>query len=91
MVETDYSSYAIVHELHHSGQELNAALQLLSGCHEWGQAPGATGGGNHWGDRGWGLHHRLGHHIGTQHAGTQGIQFGVNETLYQKYPRSTAV
>lgn len=42
MVETDYSSYAIVRELHHSGQELNAALQLLSGCHEWGQAPRAT-------------------------------------------------
>ncbi|XP_071673512.1 lipocalin-15-like [Patagioenas fasciata] len=29
VVETDYSSYAILRELHHSGQELNAALQLL--------------------------------------------------------------
>ncbi|NXW82497.1 LCN15 protein, partial [Alopecoenas beccarii] len=30
VVETDYSSYAVMRELHHSGQELNAALQLLT-------------------------------------------------------------
>ncbi|NWX06350.1 LCN15 protein, partial [Caloenas nicobarica] len=30
VVETDYSSYAIVRELHQSGQELTAALQLLT-------------------------------------------------------------
>lgn len=89
-METDYSSYAITRELHQSGQELNAALQLFSGCHEWGpRAPG--GWENHWGDRDWGRCRRLGHHIGTQHAGTQGICFGVNETLYQKYPRLIAV
>ena len=39
-METDYSHYAIVHELQQKGQETNTGLQLLSGCrsgngHPW--------------------------------------------------------
>lgn len=43
-METDYSCYAIVHELKHGGQDPHAALQLLSGCQAWGRAPTAPRG-----------------------------------------------
>lgn len=73
MMETDYSHYAIVHELHQSGQEPSTALQLLSRCRERERAPVAPQRGI-WAPVGAGAGlpaAAIGHHVGTQHAGTQ--------------------
>lgn len=45
VMETDYSHYAIVHELQKKEQETSTALQLFSGCREQGRAPMAPRGG----------------------------------------------
>ena len=46
VVETDYSRYAIVHQLQQRGHAPSAALQLLGGCRDGGWAPTAPGGGD---------------------------------------------
>lgn len=76
VMETDYSHYAIVHEIQHSERQPSTALQLLSGYQEREWAPTAPHGGT-WGRQGLGspLHSRA-PCLSTPRAATQGVHLG---------------
>ncbi|XP_050190273.1 extracellular fatty acid-binding protein-like isoform X2 [Myiozetetes cayanensis] len=61
VMETDYSHYAIVHEVHQSETEPSTALQLLSGCRSGDGHPQLPAGmGALMGSGGWALHYHPG-------------------------------